>query len=292
MTTQSTNVARLSPNELSDEAERQLRAVGQARRHLESECTHDTDTILATFADEGPYAYGIRAVTREDGSSFQTYTGDLAVVREAYDEIRKWAGLERFRPTTQIGNSWYAFFEGVATATSFQSGELTENAGVVLLPTMGGIGITGELFWNRRSPEPRTEASTNRRLEWLSMANSRVESFLKGDVEGVIAHLEDGVQYGLRGYLADDEMVVGLDGKAAVGAYFGRFFSEFSVEAIDVIHRHVGGWYIFAEQRWTVRHQSNGARAQFRTAEFADVETADGRIHAIMGNGTPLTPLA
>jgi hypothetical protein len=57
------------------------------------------------------------------------------------------------------------------------------------------------------------------------------------------------------------------------------------VRAVDILHRLVDEWYVFAELRLTVAERTTGETRAFHTAEFF-IPANDGRFIARIGHGT------
>jgi hypothetical protein len=160
-----------------------------------------------------------------------------------------------------------------------------------------GPGITGELCWNRTpsislgtDPErlagERTRPDVRREL--LEADDRYLDALRSGDVDGLVALLDDGAQAAIRDYVAGTGTLVALRGAAEQRAHHDAFFETFDVVAVDLLHRVVQEWYLFHEVRMSVRLRTGpeaGAQRSFRIAEFV-VPAADGRTMVRIGHGT------
>src|SRR5262249_5277474 len=159
-----------------------------------------------------------------------------------------------------------------------------------LFPTMGKRGITGELCWPRIEPIPE-QYNPDRRLEVLATDEAWFARLQAGDVDGVLELVKPEAQVIVRNYVdpGPDATHIELDGSAALGDYRRGFFDRYSVDAIDVVHRHCEDWYAFAETRWTVRSKADGTRWSWLQAEFGDYGNGTTQ-YGRLGHGTyPVT---
>ena len=89
----------------------------------------------------------------------------------------------------------------------------------------------------------------------------------------------------MRDYVADTGTLVPLEGATGIAAHFRAFFERFEMLGVEVLHRVVTDWYLFAEVRLTVRERATGELLAWHTAEFF-APGADGRWIARIGHGT------
>ena len=161
---------------------------------------------------------------------------------------------------------------------------------------MGQAGITGELYWNRcRFGELATnplEGSLASPMAILDLHDRFLGLLRAGDVDGIVAAGDPDVQTAIRDYVDDTGTLVELHGAEGLRDYLERFHTRYAVEEIELVHRYVAEWFVFAELRWVVRVAEGsdaGTRVVFRTAEVAEVGP-DGLIAARIGHGTEPEP--
>ena len=100
------------------------------------------------------------------------------------------------------------------------------------------------------------------------------------------------VQCGVRDYVADTGALVELVGGQATRAHYAAFFDAFEVLSVDLLHRVVQDWYVFAETRVVARSSAgDGGQVAFNLAEFS-VIARDGTFFVRIGHGTDLALLA
>ncbi len=165
---------------------------------------------------------------------------------------------------------------------------------MALFPSSKDKGITGELVWKRVEPENLGKASvpdlgrrniTEFRLHLLELHDRYIEALQAGDVEGVLATYDDGVQAAVRDYVADTGALVSLDGKDAHRRYYNALFEIYAIERVSMLDRVIQSWYVFSELRLTLRRRATGNPVTFHIAEFF-VPARDGRFIARVGHGT------
>jgi hypothetical protein len=80
-----------------------------------------------------------------------------------------------------------------------------------------------------------------------------------------------------------------MDGARELRDYLTRFFARYTPVSVEVIQRHVGTWFAFAETRWKVSPADDGAPLAFLVAEYAEIGS-DRKIVARIGHGTDPAP--
>jgi hypothetical protein len=269
-------------------AEALLHAQEQTDWHLRIEATEVIEDILDTLNETGPYGYTV-SPDMEDGRLRAHLCNTRDEIREAYINVHKHFNLISWRTATQIVGSWYTFHDAwwnVLFKDEGDAGVVHDVESLLLFPTMGKRGITGEMVWPRIEPVPE-KYNPERRLEVLAADEAWFACLRSGDVAGVLEYVKPEAQVIVRNYAdpTPDATHVELDGSAAVGEQLRKFYDRYSVEAIDVIHRHSEDWYAFTEMRWTVRSTDDGTRWSWLQAEFGDYgngTTQNGRL----GHGT------
>jgi hypothetical protein len=97
----------------------------------------------------------------------------------------------------------------------------------------------------------------------------------------------------VRDYVADSGTLILLRDLDAHRAHYTAWFERFEVTAVELVHRVVQEWYVFAEL-WIEVRARQGAEAgralAFRTAEVF-VLAHDDRFIARIGHGTDLAPI-
>lgn len=271
--------------------DRLLLAQRQAENHIEIEITEDIDDLLGTLADDGPYAYTLNPVV-EEGRVRQHLIHTRDEIRDCYVTLHNDMGLRGWESTTQVLSSWYTFHAGFATVEVKADGSHQDYEALVLFPTMGSRGITGEMFWARITPGPTTEPGeslSQMRASLRAEHDAYLEAVRRSDIEGMLTAMSDDVQVGMRDYtlgaIDPSKSLVELDGKDAVRAHLERMFASFVPERVDVVQRNVDDWYIFSELRWVVRSRHDDQRITFLTADYAELGP-DRKIVARLGHGT------
>jgi hypothetical protein len=270
-------------------AEQMLFAQQQSDHHIAIEITEDIDNIIGTLAEEGPYAYTLMAETLEDGQIRQRLVQSRDGIRESYVDLHDAVGLRKWTSTTQFLSTWYNFHAGWAQVESKTDGQRSDVESLVLFPTMGTTGITGELFWLRATTggDRREGQSVGElRLELLNDHDAYLDAARAGDVDAMLATTATDAQVGIRDYLSDTPgSMVELDGSAAAADYLRKFLAAYRIERIDVVQRHVEDWYVFAELRWVLTSAADGSRSTFLTADYAEIGP-DHKTIARIGHGT------
>jgi hypothetical protein len=268
-----------------EHAQALLRAQEQTDWHLRIEATEVIPDLLDTLNETGPYAY-MNGPVPEDGRLRAHLRNSREEIREAYTDVHKQFNLRSWRTATQIVGSWYTFHDAWWKVLFKDEDEVRDVESLLLFPTMGKRGITGELCWPRVDPIPE-RYDPDRRLEVLAADEAWFACLRSGDVDGVLKFVKPEAQVIVRNYVnpTSEATHLELDGSAAFGDQLRAFFDRYTVEAIDVVHRHCEDWYAFTETRWTVQANEGGTRWAWLQAEFGDYgngTTQNGRL----GHGT------
>ncbi|MER5214092.1 hypothetical protein ABT063_26855 [Streptomyces sp. NPDC002838] len=129
-----------------------MQSAATAWKHVHAEYVDVVDDILATPAPSGPYAYTV-APRVEEGHELPTQriVTTYEEIENSYRGMHRYAAVVAIRPVAEINTSWYTFVSGVGRGRGRekQTGAESERPVVVIFPTMGSEGITGELFWGR-----------------------------------------------------------------------------------------------------------------------------------------------
>jgi hypothetical protein len=284
---------RAKVEELLSTSELQVLTSKTAWKHVRAEYVDVVDDILATLAPSGPYAYTI-SPSVEEGKELPTQRiattyDDIAAT---YRNMHRYSAVVEIRPVTEIHASWYTFISGVGRGRFKATGEESERPTIVLFPTMGSEGITGELFWGRSQqgalPGDPAEGALAGRFAVARVHDKLIDALREGDVDAIaeLAHPE--IQTAVRDQVSHTGTLVELHTKDDLKAYLRDFYDRYDVRDVDVVNKHADEWFLFHELRWTVEARQ-GAEAgnvfRYHTAEFAEV-SADGLLVAYIGHGT------
>lgn len=262
--------------------------------HINSEYTDVVDEVMTTLAPEGPYAYTVfpGAMPEEGAIPQQKVLTTRDEIHACYENLHRFIAVREMRTVVEFRCDWYTFMYGMGEGLDKSSGAQIFTPTAVLFPTMGQPGITGELFWIRcrvgdlaTNPSEGALASP---LAILDLHDRFVELLRVGDVDGIVGAGDPNAQTSVRDYVDDTGTLVELHDAAGLRDYLQRFYARYAVEEIELVHRYISEWFVFAELRWVVRATAGadaGKRFVFRTAEVAEVGP-DGLIAARIGHGT------
>ncbi|HEY6533493.1 MAG TPA: nuclear transport factor 2 family protein [Acidimicrobiales bacterium] len=293
------SVIDVDPELLKRSADAALHSAEQAAVHLQAEFVDELDGLMDTLVAEGPYAYTQmwKLAVEPDGSVSFPITTTRDGIRDGYGELHELMATATWESMVEVRGEWYTFHEGTGTGWDKSSGAFLDGVGtsILLLPVSTAKGITGELVWNRMpgmalgrgadaNPAPfGSDGEFAARRALLAQHDRFLEALRAGDVDAVLEVLSVDAQSAVRDYVDDTGTLVALDGAAAHRAHFDAFFARYRVEAVDLLHRVVADWYVFAEVRFTL---SDGARTvAFNTAEMI-APGHDGRLLVRIGHGT------
>ncbi|WP_119582381.1 hypothetical protein [Streptomyces europaeiscabiei] len=174
-----------------------------AWKHVKAEYVDVVEDILATLAPSGPYAYTV-VPTLEEGKEIPTQriVDTCEAIESRYRDMHRFAAVVGIRPVTEINTSWYTFVSGSGRGCDKNTGAESERPVVVLFPTMGSEGITGQLFWcrTRREPLPGDPADGTRagRFAVAKVHDALLDAYRKGDVDAIVEGAHPEVQTGVR----------------------------------------------------------------------------------------------
>ncbi|MDX2937859.1 hypothetical protein [Streptomyces ipomoeae] len=279
--------------ELLSTSDLQIQTAETAWRHVHAEYVDVVDDILATLAPSGPYAYTV-SPSVEDGKEIPTQriVATYDDIAATYRAMHRFAAVVAIRPVTQITSSWYTFISGLGRGRMKETGEESERPVIVLFPTMGSEGITGELFWGRTQratlPGDPADGALAGRFAVAGVHETLLEAYRKGDIDTIVGAAHPEIQTGVRDYVAQTGTLVQLHTKEALEEHLRGFYDHYTVRALDVVNRHLDDWFFFHELRWTVearRGPDAGRVLRHHTAEYAEVSAA-GLVVAHIGHGT------
>jgi len=270
----------------------QVLAAETAWKHIDSEALDVVDEVLATLSPSGPYAYTIGAVM-EQGKEVPTQriVSTYEQISAAYHELHRDIVVGELRPLLEIHGSWYVFVHGSGKARNKATGQTGDGPVVVLFPTMGSAGITGELYWVRTQHDviagDPADGSLASRFAVGRLHGTLIDAYRKGDLDTIVEQSHAEIQTAVRDYVSQSGTLVELHGKGDLQAHLQNFYAHYSVRGIDVVHQYVDEWFMFDELRWTVEALQGpdaGAVFRYHTAEFAPVSSTGVLAH--IGHGT------
>jgi SnoaL-like domain len=291
-------MSNIDPKKLDAVASASAEAYDKAIRHIEQEiAARDPEKLgplVATLADEGPYAYTILPEVSADGAVRLPVLTTKEQITEAYGYIRGLSDLHAVIGLTEVRGSWY-LFQNNMTRGSLKGGDVMNTRETLsIFPSGSGPGITGELVW-LRVPRERLGAPDEAdvtlddpllaRFQVYEQFGRYLEGWRANDVDAVLEGIHDGAASAVRDYVDDTGTLVELTGKDAHRAWFEALFAKFEVQSVQPLYQVTEDWYVFAELRVTASRRDGGGTVAFHTAEF-HVTSRDGRFIARVGHGT------
>jgi hypothetical protein len=272
-----------------DRVDAVLKSIGTAEAHVRSEYVRDLPGTMATVGAVPHYA-----LTAQPG--VVSVISGREGVAGFYDAAHQVAVPQASRFLTQIATDWYMFVENMPTRTWIADGSLRTVHTVTLLIT-DGDGIKCEFVWERPPAEPATaEPATVGPLPMDQFRSvSLHEEFLvatcSGDRTAITAVLEPDCRWAERDYQsrADGGAILDLHGANAAADHLAQWHAQYRPERVSVLNRQATGWFVFAEELWTVR-PDGGERRQIRKAVIYPVRPG-GKLRGAIGYGTdPAVP--
>lgn len=271
----------------------QVQSSETAWKHVRAEYVDIIDDILATLAPSGPYAYTVSPKV-EEGRELPTQriVTTFDEISASYHGMHRFAAVVAIRPVAEINASWYTFVSGRGRGREKATGAESERPVVVIFPTMGSEGITGELFWGKTQkdsmPGDAADGFLASRYAVGGVHATLLDAYRKGDIDTIVEKAHPEIQGGVRDYVSHSGTLPEMHSKDDLRAHLEAFYEEYSVLSIDVVHKHFDDWFFFHELRWTVearRGPNTGKRFRHHTAEYAEVSAA-GLVVAHIGHGT------
>ena len=271
----------------------QVQSAATAWKHVKAEYVDIIDDILATLAPSGPYAYTV--VPRvEEGKELPTQriVATYEEIENSYRSMHRFAAVVAIRPVAELHTSWYTFVSGMGRGRDKTTGEEHERPVIVIFPTMGSEGITGELFWGRTQQgsmegDP-ADGFLASRFAVGGLHETLLEAYRKGDVDTIVEKAHPEIQTGVRDYVAQTGTLVNLHTRDDLRTHLQGFYAQYTVREIEVVNMQLDDWFFFHELRWTVEALNGpdaGAVFRYHTAEYAEVSGA-GVVVAHIGHGT------
>ncbi|MFM9695103.1 hypothetical protein [Streptomyces europaeiscabiei] len=284
---------RAKVEELLVSSDLQVQTSAVAWKHVKAEYVDVVEDILATLAPSGPYAYTV-VPTLQEGKEIPTQriVDTYEAIESSYRNMHRFAAVVGIRPVTEINTSWYTFVSGSGRGRDKNTGAESERPIIVLFPTMGSEGITGELFWGRTQREPLpgdpADGTLASRFAVAKVHDALLDAYRKGDVEAIVERAHPEVQTGVRDYAAGVGTLAELHTKDELKLHLQEFYAHYEVREIEVVKQHFDDWFFFHELRWTVEARKGpeaGSVFRHHTAEYAEVSGA-GLVVAHIGHGT------
>ena len=289
----------IDPELLERSADAAVHAAQQGLDHVAAEIVGDIPKLIETLTVEGPYAYLDQARSstptaastcppRQHGRRSSTGTRSCAASRTS---------CPASGPSSTCEASGTRSTNRITRARAKDSGIIYETEVILLLPVTTGAGITGELVWNRMPREslgldPSTRESVGDPIAFRKAVFAHHEAYLDAlraaDADGVVAVFADGSQSAARDYVEETGTLVVARDRDALKAWYEALFAKFEIRDVDLLHKVVQDWYVFAETRWHVvprEGEDAGRQLSFRVAEFF-VAAHDARFIVRIGHGT------
>jgi hypothetical protein len=261
--------------------------------HIESEYRDVVEEIIATLVPEGPYAYTITPMILGDGSiPHQHFVTDLPSLRRSYEDMHRVAQVRGLKAVAEIRGDWYVFTYGLGEGYVKSTGDVIHTPTVILFPTMGKSGITGELIWKRTAVgAPYTGPYTGSlaaETAILELHEAYLDCLRKGDAKGAANLHHPDAQIGIRDHVTDSGTITAFHNSDEYRSHLDQFFGRFKVRDIQIVDRLAMDWFVFAELCWIV--EERGTKLRFFTADHAEVRP-DGLFASRIGHGTERTAL-
>jgi hypothetical protein len=281
------------PELLRKNAEAAAHAADQAWIHMEAEFAGKIPELMDTLGEQGPYAYTIMPHLLPDGSLKMPIASTRAEIEEAYKFVRGRSDLLSSDAMVELRGSWYLFTETLNKSRIKATGECGESVTLGLFPSATGKGITGELVWAKMPLErlgapsdPVADLHGVPMRHHLMLSHDRyIKALGKGDVEAVLAEMNERVQANVRDYVNDTGALTNLDGKEGHRAYYKTLFEKYEPQSVLMLDRVIQDDYVFAELRFVMRDRKSGKAVTFHTAEFF-VPGRDAKFAVRIGSGT------
>ena len=125
-------------------------AITHVGEEIKARDPENLDALVATLADEGPYAYTILPQIGADGSVRLPILTTKEEITEAYAFIRGLSDLHEVIGLTEVRGSWYLFQDNMTRGSlKGDTVNINNRETLSLFPSGAGPGITGELVWLR-----------------------------------------------------------------------------------------------------------------------------------------------
>lgn len=287
----------IDPDLLHRIAEAQVHAAAEGLNHVAMEQTGHVPTILKTLVPKGPWSWAIMTIPQPDGSIVLPVQTTFEAIEDIYTQIRGHSDILATAPVLDVNGAWYSMLETFATAQVKETGEVSENQMVLVLPVTSGPGITGELCWinmdrtllGKDLPLAEPKSPTEIRKHLLGLHDQLIGALGANDANVLVALFSPGCQSAIRDYVADTGTITGLDDLDGLREHYRAFFDLYEVSSVDLLQRVVQEWYLFAELRVEVTaSDTENVNLAFHTATIFAPGKEDKFIVQI-GHGTDLS---
>jgi hypothetical protein len=266
----------------------------QAIIHNRAEVVGSVPGLLETLAPGDVFAYMLMPDFQPDGSIRLPVATTREEMRAVYEIVRGRSDVLSEEPIVELRTPWYALWESVSTGRLKGGTEEHTHPLVVLSPAGPVPGITGEMIWPLLPREMlgTGEDTTSEKDDFVLRRELRLrhmrwmDAVAAGDVDGIVAELDDGVASAVRDYAGSTAGLLELVGKDGHAEHYAALFARYEVISAELLHRVTQPWYVFAETRWTVRDRSDDGRPlAFHTAQI-HAPSKSGTFIANLGWGT------
>lgn len=277
-------------------------------KHTRAEVTNDPDVVASTLDSAAPLAWTAPVLWGEDGNPIYFPTPDskghwtflLATdrdsIRDQYDTLRDWIDIQGWDAFWEIRQNWYLAYHGVGGAKVKATGDMARVETVAVFP-VGGDGILGEMHFSiigadrkNRWPEvpsvPGDIPNPAKRLEAMALYDRYMDAVRNEDVDGIVdCHRADSALC-IRNYLIPESTHLNTGTADEMRQYYTDLFNRYKIRNLEVVHKLVDTWYVFAELFWRVEERTGEGRVlEFCTAEVSPLDP-DCKIWTRNGGGT------
>lgn len=295
-----TQVIDVDPELLKHSAQASIHAAVQTNTHIAAEVTAadgDYDALMSTLVENGPYGYTIQPQINGDGSVRAPIITTWDEIYAAYEQVRGRSDLLSSESLVEVHGLWYVFQESFSIGRLRETGEVPPGSHILgLFPVGSGKGISGELVWPRvpeellgygEVPVGRPTDPMEKRRAILALHDRYLEAYRAGNTEALASTINKDMQGGVRDYVADTGTLIEIQGIEAARSHYTSLFRKYEILSVELLHRVVQDWYVFAEVRVTARVREDGLCVSFHLAEF-NVTAKDGLFFVRIGHGTDI----
>jgi hypothetical protein len=267
----------VDPELLRRTAEAAVHVGDETVEHNAAEVRGSVPGLLDTLAPSEPYGYMLSPEFQPDGSIRMPIASTRDEVGAFYEVVRGRSDVLSEEPIIEVRGTWYAFWESVSTGRRKETGAVSEHPLAILSPVGADAGIDGEIIWPKLPFEMLGTGAdaayldleeSQRRRALRNMHDRELDALRHGDVDAILANLDDGVVSAVRGYVEDTGRMVELVGRDAHRDYYTAFFDKYDVRSVGLVHRVTQDWFHFAEIRIEVHDKATDEQIAFHTAEI------------------------
>jgi hypothetical protein len=283
-----------APTFLREVSQKAIEARERGSHHVDVENLNVPENNMATLAPEGPYAF---TTYRNDPGGWGNMRLHIAT---SYDEVLNYYRAMHSRvdaldwlPINCVQGGWYSFQHGIGHTRLKADGSIRASEMLVMLPTFGKAGITGELYWFRH-PDPLKPVDPpggpHARIEYFARHNDLLDAYRDGAVDRIVAFFTETCQSATCDYVTESGTLACLYGREDLRAYHEALFDKFKVRSVEPVQRTVDDWFVFSELLWTLESQKDGRVLSCNTAGYWAL-APDGRYVSQVGHGTALAAI-